>query len=317
MSAPPDPETAKGPSAPGGPFAVGGADPTALLLGVLFALMWSSAFTSARIIVAEAPPILALSLRFALSGLLGVGIALLAGGSLRLTRAQWRAVVVFGICQNALYLGLNFVAMRSVEASLAAIVASTLPLLVALANWVLFSERTRRLGVLGLLAGTAGVLLITGTRLGGGADALGALLCLGGVAALTAATLTLRSATGGGGNVLMVVGLQMFVGAATLLPLGLVTETWAVAWSPRLALAFAYTVTVPGLLATWIWFRLVGRIGATPAATFHFLNPFFGVLVAWAFLGERMGWADAVGVVVIAAGILAVQLSRIGARRAG
>jgi probable blue pigment (indigoidine) exporter len=86
--------------------------------------IWSSAFTSARIIVEAAPPLTALSLRFFLSGLLGIGIALALGQSFRLSRAQWRAVLIFGICQNALYLGLNFVAMQTVEASLAAIIAS-------------------------------------------------------------------------------------------------------------------------------------------------------------------------------------------------
>ncbi|UWQ21759.1 DMT family transporter [Jannaschia sp. W003] len=290
-------------------------DLRALVLGLLFALMWSSAFTSARIIVAEAPPILSLALRFAISGALGVLIALAIGERMRLTRGQWRAVVVFGICQNALYLGLNFVAMQWIEASLAAIVASTLPLLVALANWVLFSERTRLLGVAGLLAGTVGVLLILGTRLEGGADPLGLALCILGVVALTAATLAVRGASGGG-NLLMVVGLQMLVGALALLPVGLATEVWDVTWTPTLVAALAYTTLVPGLLATWIWFRLVARIGATPAATFHFLNPFFGVVIAALLLGERMGPVDAVGVAVIAGGILAVQVSRMGARGA-
>jgi probable blue pigment (indigoidine) exporter len=70
--------------------------------------------------------------------------------------AQWRATVIFGICQNALYLGLNFVAMQTVEASLAAIIASTLPLLVAVAAWAVFGERLRPLAVAGLLAGFAG-----------------------------------------------------------------------------------------------------------------------------------------------------------------
>ena len=39
-------------------------DIRAILAGLAFALIWSSAFTSARIIVADAPPILSLSLRF-------------------------------------------------------------------------------------------------------------------------------------------------------------------------------------------------------------------------------------------------------------
>jgi drug/metabolite transporter (DMT)-like permease len=134
-------------------------------------------------------------------------------------------------------------------------------------------------------------------------------LCVLGVIALTAATLSVRGASGGG-NLLAVVGLQMFVGAAALLPVGLMLETWDVTWTPRLGVAFAYTVLVPGLLATWTWFLLVRRVGATPAATFHFLNPFFGVLIAWALLGERLSLTDAAGVAVIAGGILAVQVSR-------
>ena len=285
-------------------------DTRAIIYGLLFAMAWSSAFTSARIIVAEAPPILSLSLRFAISGALGLAIAFALGQRMRLTRGQWRAVVVFGVCQNALYLGLNFVAMQWIEASLAAIVASCLPLCVALANWAIFSERTRMLGVAGLLAGTVGVLLIMGTRLQGGADATGIALCVGALAALTVATLSVRGASGGG-NLLMVVGLQMLVGSAALLPVGLALETWDVVWTPRLVAALAYTTLIPGLAATWIWFLLVARIGATPAATFHFLNPFFGVMTAWALLGERLGPLDVVGVLIVTVGILAVQLSRL------
>ena len=285
-------------------------DLRALIYGILFALMWSSAFTSARIIVAEAPPVLSLSLRFAISGCLGILIAYAMGQRMRLTRGQWRAVVIFGICQNALYLGLNFVAMQTIEASLAAIVASCLPLLVALANWVFFGERTRLLGVAGLLAGSFGVALIMGTRLSSGADLYGLALCLLAVVALTVATLSVRGASGGG-NLMMVVGLQMLVGSAALLPVGLVTETWDVTWTPRLIAALAYTTLVPGLAATFIWFLLVARIGATPAATFHFLNPFFGVLVAHLLLGENLGPLDIIGVVVVTLGILAVQLSRL------
>ena len=284
-------------------------DLRAIFLGLAFAFMWSSAFTSARIIVAEAPPILSLSLRFALSGAIGVGIALLLGQSARLTRGQWLIVIVFGVCQNALYLGLNFVAMQWIEASLAAIIASALPLVVAFAAWLIFRETIPLLGVLGLFAGFGGVAMIMGTRLTGGADALGIALCVVGVLALTVATLAMRGVVGGG-NVMMVVGLQMWVGSLALLPIGLALETWDVTWSLRLTLAFLYTTFVPGLLATWVWFVLVGRIGATPAATFHFLNPFFGVVVAWALLGESLGPLDWIGVAIIAGAILAVQRSR-------
>ncbi|OIQ33262.1 MAG: EamA family transporter [Alphaproteobacteria bacterium MedPE-SWcel] len=284
-------------------------DLRAIVMGLTFALMWSSAFTSARIIVADASPLFSLALRFLVSGLIGVIIARAMRQSWHLSRSQWKATILFGICQNALYLGLNFVAMQWIEASLAAIIASTMPLLVALASVVLFREKIRPLGALGLLAGVVGVALIMGTRISAGVDLLGIGLCGLGVLALTAATLALRGATSGG-NFMMVVGLQMLIGSAVLFPAALAFETIHITLTWPLVLAFAYTTLVPGLAATLIWVMLLNRIGAIRAATFHFLNPVFGVAVASLLLGETLGRLDVVGVCVVTFGILAVQLSR-------
>ena len=284
-------------------------DIKAILMGLAFAFMWSSAFTSARVIVEYAPPLSALALRFFVSGLIGVAIAFAIGQRANLTRQQWIGVVIFGVCQNALYLGMNFVAMQTIEASLAAIIASVMPLLVALAGWLVFGHRVKPLGLLGLVAGIAGVALIMGARLQGGVDIFGLALCVIGVISLTIATMAVMGAASGG-NVLMIVGLQMLVGSAVLAGPALVLESWVVTWNWPLVIAFAYTTLVPGLLATWVWFELVGRIGAVKASTFHFLNPFFGVAVAAAILSEHIGALDVLGVGIIAAGILAVQMSK-------
>ena len=284
-------------------------DIKAVVMGLAFALMWSSAFTSARVIVAYAPPMASLSLRFLVSGLIGVALAYALGQSARLTRMQWVSVVVFGICQNALYLGLNFVAMQTVEASLASIIASSLPLIVGLLGWVVFREKVRPLGIIGLVAGFAGVGLIMGARLQGGVDVFGVVLCCIAAVSLAVATLAVRGASSGG-NILMIVGLQMLVGSAMLVVPALMLETLSVTWSWQLIVAFIYTTLVPGLIATVTWFYLVGRVGAVKASAFHFLNPFFGVAIAAALLGEQLGMSDIIGVVIIMGGILAVNLSK-------
>ena len=283
-------------------------DLPALAMGVAFAAMWASAFTSARIIVASAPPLHALSLRFLLSGVLALAIARMMGEGWRLTRGQLTATVVFGIAQNAFYLGFNFVAMQTVEASLAAIVASTLPLLVAVVM-LLRGERLAPVGAAGLAAGFLGVAIVMGSRITQGVDPVGLGFCVAGVIALTVATLMVSGATSGG-NVLTVVGYQMLIASAALFVVARLTEVLAVEPSTSLLIAFAYTLVVPGLLATWVWFLLVRRIGPTRAAVYHFLTPPLGVAVAWAILGERLGLADLLGVAVIAAGILMVQLAR-------
>ena len=109
---------------------------------------------------------------------------------------------------------------------------------------------------------------------------------------------------------MMVVGLQMLVGSAALFPAAFAFETIRVEPSWPLAIAFAYTTFVPGLAATLIWVMLLNRIGAVRAATFHFLNPVFGVAVASVLLGESLGMLDIIGVGVVTLGILAVQLAR-------
>ena len=284
-------------------------DIRSLIMGLAFVLMWSSAFATARLIVADAPPLLALSARFLISGGIAIAIAATLGQSWRLTRPQARSVVIFGLCQNALYLGLNFVAMQWIEASLAVIIAASLPLIVALLDWLVRGQRVAPLGILGLILGMAGVGLIRGTRVQGGADPWGVVLCIGGATALAVATMSVRGASGGG-NLLMIVGLQMLVGSLALGLAGAVLERPVVNWTPQLIAAFAYQILIPGLAATLLWFRLVGRIGATRASTFHFLNPFFGVSIAAILLGETIGPLDLLGVVVVMVGILAVQLSR-------
>lgn len=281
----------------------------ALLLGLVFVIIWSSAFTSARIIVLYSSPLAALSIRFFISGLIGVFIALALGQSFKLTKSQWRATFVFGLCQNALYLGLNFVAMQSIEASLASIIASTMPLMVAFAGWVFVSERLSGSGIIGLVLGFVGVTIIMWARLNQGVDIFGLVLCILGALALTVATLTLKDASSGG-NIMMIVGLQMLVGSAVLAVFCLLFENIHFSLNTSFVLAFAYTTIFPGLVATVVWFKLVNHIGAVKAATYHFLNPFFGVLIAWLFLNESISYMDGLGVVIITVGIYLVQNSK-------
>lgn len=283
----------------------------AILMGFGFALMWASAFSTTRMIVVAAPPLTALVIRFALSAVMAIALARALGQSWHLSRAEWRTVIVFGLCQNALYLGLNWIAMQTIEASAAAIIASMMPLLVAFLGWVVYGERLRPIAIVGLVAGVVGVSLIMGVRLQLGLSIVGMVLCLIAMVALTVATLAARGA-GGSRNMMMIVGLQMAVGAVALaLPAAAMEWGQPVEWSVQLVLAFVYTVIVPGIVATWLWFLLVNRVGAVRAATFHFLSPIFGVATAAVLLDERFGASDVIGALIVAAGILMVQMARI------
>ena len=284
-------------------------DIRAILMGLTFALIWSSAFTSARIIVLQAPPLTISSLRFATAGIIAITIAYALGQRIHLDRKKWRAIIIFGICQNALYLGLFFMAMQRIEASLASIIASAMPLIVGLASALFLGERLGKIGWIGLVAGFIGVALIMGGRMSNGIDVVGIIFCIIGVTALAIAALTVH-ATSSKGNVFMVVGIQMLIGSLALFIPAILFEVPHFTWTGSLLAAFSYTVLMPGIFATIIWFLLVDRIGATRASTFHFLNPFFGVAIAAVVLDEQLTYTDIIGVLIVMAGIFAVQMSR-------
>jgi len=173
--------------------------------------------------------------------------------------------------------------------------------------------RGKRIGGFGIavfVAGVAGVGFVVGSRRWGVRDGRMERACSLGAAGLAVATLTVGSASRGG-NLLMIVGLQMWVGAGALGIVSALLETPVITHSPALWAAFIYQLLSPGLSATLIWFALVGRIGAMKASAFHFLNPAFGVIIAALLLGEHSGPIDILGVVVAALGILAVQLSKL------
>jgi drug/metabolite transporter (DMT)-like permease len=215
-----------------------------ILMGVSFSFIWSSAFTSAKIIVTAASPLMVLSLRFLISGLLGIALARMLGQKIQLNKGEWTVVVIIGISQNALYLAFNFIAMQWIEAGLAAIIASLLPLVVAGVCWFFLGEKTGFIGMLGLTVGFGGVLVIMLDKLSGSSASLGMTLCLIGVAALAAATLYVGRMMSSNKNVLMLVGLQMLVGSITLFPFSLIFETWSIEWSTSFLLAFLYTTLV-------------------------------------------------------------------------
>ena len=124
-----------------------------LLMGLTFILFWSSAFTSAKILVSNSPPLLVLGIRFLLTGAIGILINNIFFDKIKLNNSDWKFILSFGICQNTLYLGLNFLAMDQIDAYLAVIVASLLPIFVAIISFLLKRDKIYFLSIIGILIG--------------------------------------------------------------------------------------------------------------------------------------------------------------------
>src|SRR5262245_48099663 len=89
---------------------------SALPLPVLvaaFVLLWSSAFSVAKVALQDCPPLILLSARFLIAGVVILAAALaMQRSEWRLSRRDVAALALLGVANNALYLGLTYVGMQ-------------------------------------------------------------------------------------------------------------------------------------------------------------------------------------------------------------
>ena len=88
-----------------------------LAIGI-FCLLWSFAFVAGKIGVTDCPPLILLTARFLLAGVLIFGIAALRGEGWSLSRRDIAIFAVPGAANNAMYLGLGYTGLQTVPAGL-------------------------------------------------------------------------------------------------------------------------------------------------------------------------------------------------------
>ena len=169
-----------------------GFNPLPLYIG-LFCLLWSFAFVAGKIGVTDCPPLILLTARFSLAGILILGISALRGEALSLS---WRDAAVFaliGIANNALYLGLGYTGLQTVSAGLGGLIVSANPVFTAVLAALFLGEALTWRKVAGLLLGITGVGFIVWHRMSVGTDSLhGILFTLASLASIVLGTILFK-----------------------------------------------------------------------------------------------------------------------------
>ena len=273
----------------------------------LFCLLWSYAFVAGKIGVTDCPPLILLTARFSLAGILILAITLLRRDEWDLT---WRDVAVFavlGVANNALYLGLGYTGLKTVSAGLGGLIVSANPVFTAVLAAVFLGEALTLRKVVGLVLGITGVAFIVWHRMSVGTDdPHGILFTLASLASIVAGTILFKLLSPKGslwiGN-----GIQNIAGGLALMPFAVsLSSVSDIVPSMRLAGAFAFLVLGGSILAYLLWFHLLKVCGATAASAYHFLMPPLGMLFAFLVLGEHVEFRDLLGIVPVALGIYLV-----------
>ncbi len=284
--------------------------PASLLTPFVFAtvaLVWSGGWIAGKLGVGAVPPLELSAIRFAIAGVLLLGIARLTGSRLGTERIRLIALsAVFGIFG---YNALVFVGLTMTPASDAALIVPTLvPVLTALMATAV-GEPLTRAKIAGFVLSAVGATLVIGAGgaaggAWGGERLLGDLLHVGGAACwavyATMGTVTLRS-----GSPLGVVGVSALVGAAMLFPFGFLEQGYRdiPSWSQDAWLAIAFLVVFPTVIGFVLFYWAVRRFGAGLASMTSYLVPIGTLVLAALILGERPEPLQLVGGAVILLGV--------------
>ncbi len=277
------------------------------ILILVFCLLWSSAFAVAKFALADCPPLVLLTARFLLAGVVILGAAMIWRADWRLSRRDLLVLAGLGVINNAIYLGLSVSGMQSVSAGLAALIISANPVLTALLAAVFLGERMTWRKSAGLFLGVVGVAIVVGGRINGGADGrIGIVLVTGALVALVGGTILFKRLSPGGslwiGN-----GVQNLAGGVALPPFAVAFEgAEQVVPSWRLVAAIAYLALLVSVFGYLLWMHLLTVSGATKASAYHFLMPPLGLLFGWILLGESVAAVDLISILPIALGIYLV-----------
>jgi drug/metabolite transporter (DMT)-like permease len=282
-------------------------NPLPLYIG-LFCLLWSFAFVAGKIGVTDCPPLILLTARFSLAGILILGIRALRGEVW--SSLTWRDAAIFailGVANNALYLGLGYTGLQTVSAGLGGLIVSANPVFTAVLAAAFLGEALTWRKVMGLLLGITGVSFIVWHRMSVGTDDWhGILFTLASLASIVAGTILFKMLAPKGslwvGN-----GVQNLAAGIVLLPFAFTfSSAGDIVPSARLLGAFAFLVLGGSILAYLLWFHLLKVCGATAASAYHFLMPPLGMLFAFLVLGEHVELRDLLGIVPVALGIYLV-----------
>jgi drug/metabolite transporter (DMT)-like permease len=283
-----------------------GFNPLPLLIA-LFCLLWSYAFIAGKIGVTDCPPLILLTARFSLAGILVLGVLALRREAWQLTRRDVVVYCVLGIANNALYLGLGYTGLKTVSAGIGGLIVSANPVFTAVLAALFLGEVLTWRKVAGLLLGVAGVAFIVWHRISAGTEHLeGIVFTLASLASIVTGTILFKLLAPKGG-LWVGTGIQNLAGGLALLPFAFTLSSVSeIVPSARLAGAFAFLVFGGSILAYALWFHLLKVCGATAASAYHFLMPPLGMLFAFIVLGEHVESRDLLGIIPVALGIYLV-----------
>lgn len=268
---------------------------------VALGAMWGASYLFMRVAVPHLGPALMIELRVVLAGLLLLGYMLAAGRGSN-WRRHWRPWLFIAVVGTAVPFTLIAEALRTIDASTAAILNALVPLFTTIVAAMWIADRITPAKAAGVLLSIAGTAVLVGwtpqpmsaQELLAAAMSVAATILYG--INIVFSRVHLREATPAATS-----AYTLLLAGVVLLPFTpLDRDLSAVPWTAWLALLGLAIVSTT--VAFIYYYRLIADIGPVKASTVTLLVPVFGMIWGVLFLGEPLTPGRVTGCAIILLG---------------
>ena len=272
---------------------------------VSLAAIWGGSFIFIRVLAPTLGPILTVVSRVLIAGVVLVIYCRATGFSADLRR-YWRQYLVIGAFNSTLPFVLFAFAALRIPASYSVILNSMTPLFTALLAVPLLGERLTRAKLVGLIAGAAGVALVS--RAGPVTPDLwfGAAVaaCLAATLCYAVSSIYMKKHAVGAKPLAIAGWSQVFAGLVLVPIVPFAPAPGAI--TPLVVANILGLALVCSSIAYVLYYRLIADVGPTRALTVAFLMPAFGMVWGALFLDEAITLPMIAGCALIIGGTAAV-----------
>ncbi|RLB28028.1 MAG: hypothetical protein DRG87_10235 [Deltaproteobacteria bacterium] len=276
----------------------------ALFSAVIF---WGISFVATKIALESIPTFTLILARFALAGCVFLILMVLRGFP-RLTRKDHGKIILIALCEPGLYFTFETIGLQYTTAPMASLIIATIPVAVLILAALFLGERTRLVGIVGMVASLAGIaILITADphfTWSVSGNLLGDLLIFGAVLSAAFYMVCARS-LGKNRSAMEFTGLQTIYGALLFVP-AFLWELPEVRWAEmtmRSVAAVGFLTLFATIGAFLCYNHALTRLPATRAAIFINGIPVVTALSAWVLLGEWLTVVQMSGGAMVLAGV--------------
>ncbi len=284
----------------------------AYLFIILAMIIWGFSFVWSKSVLQVLSPLPVVALRYFLAALFSVFFLMINKKNFKVKKKDIPLLILLSLSEPFLYSLCEIFGIAFTSSGIAAIVISTIPITVAIANFFYIKEKLTLLNFLGIIISFTGiVVIIIDKSFTLYASYKGVFFLLGAVLAATIAGFILKKLANTY-SIPTIISYQNIFSSLFFLPILFYYEQEIINTPVNFEVSFSLLSLA--ILASIVAFSLytygITKIGLTKTMVFANLIPIFTVIIAYFYFKEIVTIQKAIGMFIVIAGLFLSQRQR-------